>query len=161
MCNLVDFFAKYEIVGDKLIMKSKPTIIRTVPNFSSNLEGNNYDKYCKYQLLKYKPWDTDPNPARDYDNVSDLLFVRNWKEFLQSNLGKVNVSNWQRQLDATTKNINLENGISEYNFPEEGDEACNEWMYLARIVALKSEKNKLKLIVIILTICYYILIMGK
>ena len=92
MCNLIDFFAKYEIVGDKLIMKSKTTIIRTVPNFSSNLEGNNYDKYCKYQLLKYKPWDTGPNSVWDYD-VSDLLFVRKWKEFFQSNLGKVNVSN--------------------------------------------------------------------
>ena len=90
-------------------MKSKPTIILTVPNFSSNPEGNNYGKYCKYQLLKYKPWDTDSTSAWDYDNVSGLLFVRKWKEFLQSNLGKVNVYNWQRQLDATSKYIDLGN----------------------------------------------------
>ena len=32
--------------------------------------------YCKYQWLKYKSWDTDPNLAWGYDNVSDLLFVR-------------------------------------------------------------------------------------
>ena len=68
-CNLIDFFVKYEIIGDKLIITSKPTIIRTVRNFSSNPKGNNYDKYCKYQLLKYQPWDT----AWDYDDVSDLF----------------------------------------------------------------------------------------
>ena len=42
-CNLIDFFAKYEIIGDKLIITCKPTIIRTVPIFSSNPEGNNYE----------------------------------------------------------------------------------------------------------------------
>ena len=117
-------------------MESKPTIICTVPNFSSSPEGNNYEKYCKYQLLKYKPWDTSPSSAWDYD-VSDLLFVRKWKEFLQSNLGKVNVSNWQGQLDAATKYIVLENGILEHDFPEEGDGACEERIYLARMVAPK------------------------
>ena len=45
LCNFIDFFDKYEVIGDKLIMKSKPTIICTVPNFSSNPEGNNYGKY--------------------------------------------------------------------------------------------------------------------
>ena len=68
-CNLIDFFVKYEIIGDKLIITSKPTIIRTVRNFSFNPKGNNYDKYCKYQLFKYKPWDT----AWDCDDVSDLF----------------------------------------------------------------------------------------
>ena len=53
LCNFIDFFAKYEIIGDKLIFKSKSTIFRIVPNFSSSPEGNSYDKYCKYQLLKY------------------------------------------------------------------------------------------------------------
>ena len=70
--------------------------------------------------------------AWDYDNVSDLLFVRKWKKFLQLNLGKVNVSNWQRQLDAATKYIDLDNGNLEYHFPDKGDEACEEWMYLAK-----------------------------
>ena len=46
----------------------------------------------------------------DYDNVSDLLFVRKWKEFLQSNLGKVDVSNWWRQLDGANKHVDLDNG---------------------------------------------------
>ena len=60
---LIDFSTKYDIIGGKLNITSIPTIIYTVPNFSSNPEGNNYDKYCKYQLLNYKPWDADPNPA--------------------------------------------------------------------------------------------------
>ena len=125
MYNLIDFFGKFEIIGDKLIKKSKPIIIRTVLNFSSNPEGNNYGKYCKYQLLKYRSWDTDPNLTWDYDNVSDLLFVRKWKEFLQSNLGTFN---WQRQLDATDKYIDLDNGNLGYHFPEKGNEDCEEWM---------------------------------
>ena len=75
--------------------------------------------------LKEKPWDADPNLARDYDNVSDLLFVRKWKEFLQSNLGKFN---WQRELDATNKYMDLDNGNLGYHFPEEGKEDCEEWI---------------------------------
>ena len=54
-CNLVDFFSKYKIKNGKLITKKKPTIIRTVPSYSSNPDSNNYDLYCKSQLLKYEP----------------------------------------------------------------------------------------------------------
>ena len=115
LCNNIDFFAKYEIIGHKLIITSKPIIIRTV-----------LYKYCKYQLLKYKPWDTDPNSAWHYDNVSDFLFVTKWKDFLQSNLGIADVSNWQLQVDAAAKYIDLDNGNLGDHFPEEENEACEK-----------------------------------
>lgn len=76
-------------------------------------------------------------------NVSDILFATKWKEFLQSNLRKVVVSNWQRRLDAATKYTDLDNENLEDHFPR-GDEACKEWMYLARMVAPNSKKKQTK-----------------
>ena len=67
------------------------------------------------------------------------------EEVLQSNLGKVVVSNWQRRLDAATKYTDLGNKNLEDHFPGEGDKACKE--YLARMVAPKSKKKNLIVII--------------
>ena len=83
--NLVDFFANFEIKDKKLVSRKEVVIIRTIPNFSSNPESNNYD-HCKYQLLKYRPWHTNPNNAWDCDEMSDNIFVLKWQSFLQSDL---------------------------------------------------------------------------
>ena len=61
--SFVDFYAKYLFksnkIENKIEVRKTPVIVRTVPNYSSNPEGLNYDKYCKFQLLKYKPWHND------------------------------------------------------------------------------------------------------
>ena len=38
--------------------KPRPTdvVIRAFLSFSPNPAGKNYPLYCKYQLIKYKPW---------------------------------------------------------------------------------------------------------
>ncbi|XP_057296771.1 uncharacterized protein LOC130625684 [Hydractinia symbiolongicarpus] len=49
--NLIDFFSKYDVKKDKLQLRKEPVIVRTIPNYSPNPQGVNYDKYCKFQLL--------------------------------------------------------------------------------------------------------------
>ena len=92
-CKLVDFLSKYQIKNGKLITKKKQTIIRTVPSYSSNPDSNSYDLYCKYQLLKYKPWQSGPNSVWDFEDGDDMLYVRKWREFLESDYGKLIISN--------------------------------------------------------------------
>jgi hypothetical protein len=40
-------------------------VIKTYPNYSSNPKGPSYGLFCKYQLLKYKPWLKSFNYALD------------------------------------------------------------------------------------------------
>lgn len=56
------------------------------PNFSANPKDPNYGAYCKYQLLKHKPWRFRISDAWDGidDDDNDNLFCHKWSEFLQS-----------------------------------------------------------------------------
>ena len=38
-------------------------IPRIFPTYSPNPKGSNFSLYCKYQLLRYKPWKTTQNNA--------------------------------------------------------------------------------------------------
>ena len=57
MLNFVSF-AKYKLVNKKLTSQPQNTVPRVFPVFSSNPKGQNFGLYCKYQLLRYKPWQT-------------------------------------------------------------------------------------------------------
>ena len=84
--NLIDFFYKYEVKSSKLQARTKPVVVRTVPNYSSNPVGLNYELYCKFNLLKFKPWSHSSENAWDKQEV-DCLYVPKLKELLETDLG--------------------------------------------------------------------------
>ena len=45
-------------MNKKLTSQPQNTVPRVFPVFSSNPKGPNFGLYCKYQLLRYKPWQT-------------------------------------------------------------------------------------------------------
>ena len=56
--NFVTFATKYKLVNSKL--GAQPDIIpRFFPVYLSNNKEPNFPLYCKYQLLRYKPWHTN------------------------------------------------------------------------------------------------------
>ena len=61
--NLCQFISTYRTVNGKNIKRSAPVIVRTFPSLSSNSQSQLYDQYCKYQLIKYRPWTTNPSNA--------------------------------------------------------------------------------------------------
>ena len=133
LTNFIDFFSKFEMKGNKISLRKEAVIVRTIPSFSSNPEGCNYDQYCKFQLLKYRPWQNNPSNAWDNEEVSEDLFVCKWQAFLQSDKGKKAVPNWQRLLNEASKYIDSDHYFED---AELIDEASGEdWMYLARMVA--------------------------
>ena len=67
--NLLQFCSQYHVYQNKLRKRQKEVIIRSYPSYSSDPEGRNYAQYCKYQLIKYKPWQTETCNA--WDNLSD------------------------------------------------------------------------------------------
>ena len=59
--NLLQVASAYFVTKGGVKHRKQKVIIRTFPIFSPNLSGKNYGNYCKYALIKYKPWSGDLN----------------------------------------------------------------------------------------------------
>ena len=132
--NLISFISEYIVRNGKLHVRKEPVIVRTIPNYSSNPKGNNYGQYCKYQLIKYKPWAFNIASLWSDEEESDLVYISHWQVFLESDLGRHTVSDWQRHLQNAEKYLN----DSEDNDEILGDtsyEQSEEWMLLAKMAA--------------------------
>ena len=99
--NFISFIDNYSVNNGKLSKRRKLVIVRTIPNYSSNPKGENYGLYCKYQLLKFKPWHHNPSKAWNDLEQCDQTYVSQWQNFLESDLGKSR--DWQRQLEDTLR----------------------------------------------------------
>lgn len=64
-CNLLNFVATYSVVKNEIRKRPKEVITITFPNVYSDPKTVNYPLFCKYQLIKYKPWSDEINNARD------------------------------------------------------------------------------------------------
>lgn len=58
--NILQFVSKYTVSQNELVPRANEVIVRTFPTYISDPKGNNYGLYCKYQVLKQKPWQSDP-----------------------------------------------------------------------------------------------------
>lgn len=96
--NLVDFVTHFKVVNGQLQDQEKNIVARVFPNYSPNPSGKNYSLYCKYQLLRYKPWHDSLNNVLGNENPNDSSYIAVWKEFLSSPYGKQHVPNWAAKL---------------------------------------------------------------
>jgi len=63
--NFLQFTSTFVSKNSNLEKRKRPVIVKTYPNFSSNPQNQHYGLFCKYQLLKYKPWQHAPDNAWD------------------------------------------------------------------------------------------------
>ena len=99
--------------------------------YSSNPESVNFPLYCKYQLLRYKPWVPTQSNAWNDIEPSDDVFINAWREFLQTPLAQSSVPNWLNKL-ADIEN-QYENSLNEGHLPIDNtdDTDREEWMILS------------------------------
>lgn len=67
--NLIEFVSTNTFHNGELKKRTTEVIVRTFPQYSSNPRGQHYGRYCKYQLIQYKPW--SGSPANSWGDVSD------------------------------------------------------------------------------------------
>ena len=126
--SFVEFVTMYKTVKNKLIKRSPNVIPRFFPCYSSNPKGINYPLYCKYQLLKYKPWKCSQNDAWDNQEHSDTTFVNSWLNFLNSPFANQHVPDLEKQLQNVLDNVvQQSNELSEKNKSPDQE----EWMILS------------------------------
>jgi hypothetical protein len=125
--NFVQFATTYKVVNNELTKLPENVVPRIFPTYSPNPKGPNFGLYCRYQLLRYKPWSTTPNNAWGDEEPTDEILINHWQDFLQTPCAQTHVPDWFDKLQSV---------IQSQQEPE--DEPCEEqgntleeWMILA------------------------------
>ena len=108
--------------------------MKTYPNYSSNPKNEGYGLFCKYQLLKYKPWQCTPDGARDNLEQSEETYTACWKQFLSTDTAESLVPDWETKLQAVNSYMYIT--PSDNDSLEEDNNADNEreeWMLMAEL----------------------------
>lgn len=92
-------------------------------------KGENYSLYCKYQLLKYKPWDMCQNNVWNSTEPNAHLYIKACHDFLCCPSAQLQVPNWEQKLQNVMQNVELETDNDHSNFEE--NKIQEEWMILS------------------------------
>ena len=101
--NFVQFATRYKVVNNELTKLPENIIPQIFPTYSPNPKGPNISLYCKYQLLRYKPWRTTQNNTWSDQEPTDEVLINCWHEFLQTPYGQSNVPDWFDKLQAVIR----------------------------------------------------------
>ena len=124
--NFVGFATTYKVSNNELTKLPENVIPRIFPTYSPNPKGPNFGLYCKYQLLRYKPWKTTQNNAWGDQEATDEILINSWQEFLQTPYGQSNVPHWFDKLQAVIQSQEPENELS-----QEQERTREEWMVIS------------------------------
>ncbi|XP_066932700.1 uncharacterized protein [Clytia hemisphaerica] len=117
---------------DKKIQKrKKAVVVRTFPNYSPNPKSDSYPLFCKFQLIKYKPWKDSVDSLWEGLQATNETYCQKWKEFINSSLGREFVPNWKRHyINANNFEYQVED---EENEEEESENIFlrEDWMDIA------------------------------
>ena len=135
--NLYQFIAKYTVVKGKIAKRHIPVIVRTFPSYSSNPHSEHYSEYCKYQLIKYKPWHGDPTTL--WTNSSPTLneqvdTITAYRQFLLSDEAHLYVPRLAEELNNIGQYSHDDNDSEDENdSPQLHSTHQDDWMNLCRI----------------------------
>lgn len=115
-------------------------IIRYIPSLSSSKDHPNYAEYCRYALMKYKPWYTDVEELWDDADPDDEKLIQEWEKFVGelATQNKKVPDRLKQQIDAFKKlperqQSNILNGLdnAENDAMEQDQLEQNDWMKIA------------------------------
>ena len=97
--NLVQFVTHFKVKSNNIEKQCDNVIPKFFPEYTSNVNGKNFHLYCKYQLIKYKPWTVNLASAWEYLAETEDTFVSKWHQFLSTPYGRTNFSSWKEDLE--------------------------------------------------------------
>ena len=104
--NFVQFASNYFKAKLAIAKRSTPVVLKTFPNYSSNPNNPNYGLFCRYQLLRYKPWYNSVTDAWSNEEPSDAVYINQWDSFLRTADAKLFVPNWSHQINLISEYAN-------------------------------------------------------
>ena len=97
--NLIEFVSKYSVYHGELRKRPSTVIVRTFPQHPSNPHGDRYGQYCKYQLIKYKPWSGHMSNAWDDLPDTDATYIEAYHSFLCTPTVATYIPQFAQELD--------------------------------------------------------------
>ena len=130
--NFMEFASEYYLINHQPKARSKEVVIRAYPSFSSNPAGKNYSLYCKYQLIKYKPWSGVPANAWDGEEECSDVFTRAYSVFLSTEYAQQHIPKFAAEIESAQHYLAIAEPDDDEP-PPPVEEACEEWMLLCRL----------------------------
>ena len=135
--NLLQFASAYFVTKGGVKHRKHKVIIRTFPIFSPNLSGKNYGNYCKYALIKYKPWSGDLNTTWHGLDDCNENHIQCYHAFLSSESAAHYIPMLQQELEQAHRYNGHER--EDDNSDDDDEEVPQregepeEWMLLCRL----------------------------
>ena len=140
--NFDQFTITYKICNKKLVSQDKNVIPKFFPQFSSNPKSKHYGQFCKYALIRYKPWSRNINDAWGNGEETEATFIDNWTKFIATDYAKANVIDWTEQIETIQQNIADENTNLEARVDYESCQYNQEdWMQVSNLIQCSSTKQ--------------------
>ena len=141
--NFVQFVSQYFVSDGYLKKRTKPVIVQTFPKYSSSTKSPYYGLFCKYQLLRYKPWQQTCSSAWENEDECDEVFISHWDQFLQTDQAESLVPNWSQELNNVSAYYEdlSDSATKAYQCVNSGER--EQWMFLAEL-NLSSQNNSNK-----------------
>ena len=155
--NFVQFAQKFDskLKAGKLVERRNPFhySIHIVQSFSPVHTNDKYWMYCKYELLRYKPWSGLASSVLGSLEVTEVNWIRAWYAFLLTNVGKSLVPVWNdsfAQAQSYIETNDYENDVDEFlnhiDIDNDGFTMQEDWHKVqsdreARANALLSDQN--------------------
>ena len=134
--NFDKFASKFKIAGNKLVKQDQSVIPKFYPKYSSNPEGGNYPMYCKYQLIRYKPWLSTIQDAWNNIPEQDTTYVQQWISFLKTEYAKSNLKDWNEEIEVIEHQLLQEYTQGDLYSTDEvhGTHEQEDWMQISNLV---------------------------
>ena len=137
--NFQEFATKYKLTKNKLEQCMSDHIVPNIfPTYSSNPKGQHYSLYCKFQLLRSKPWKNSINDAWGTTEPDDQTYITEWHNFLNTAYAKKHVQNWSQKISDVLENIQLPVYEQSDNQEQHHQE---EWMILSDFYKSGEQSN--------------------
>ena len=132
--TLLQFCLKYKVLRhgvncNKISTNEQPIVVNFNPNPSSSSDSDEYCEYCKFMLMRYRPWAEEPSKAWN-DIESDEAIICLWEDYLLQfrdnppNFLQVALANHQanKKNDEMMIEQNEEGSFDSLNPPDEEDD---------------------------------------
>ena len=103
------------------------------PKFPSKTDSGKYSLFCKYQLIRVKPWALDIHNVWDNKVDTCSTYAEEWKKFLSKEYAKGTVFYWRGQMDLIEDQIACHATLSSDSAGNAAQEQ-EVWMQVAPLV---------------------------
>ena len=129
--SLLQFASQFMEYKGELKKRSTLVIVRAFPFYSSDPLGENYNLYCKYQLIKHLPWVGQSCNAWNGGDGTPSQWIQEYHRFLQTDTAMQGIPNFNEEIQRSQQR--LEEEADSEDEPEGTEEIQDEWMQLCQL----------------------------